>query len=198
MQQGVTQGIDGASERHPPLVIVSGAPASGKTTLSARLTAALRLALLAKDELKEVLYDTIGAPDRDMSRRLASPAYEVMWAVLRRLLDVGMGAIVESNFYRGASEVRLAPYVKRSRAVLIHCHTSRENIALRYATRASDPARHPMHFDTLQLGPVLDALDEGRYRPIQLDIPVLEVDTTSGYTPTIDQIVEFARREAGA
>ena len=55
---------------HPLIVLVNGAPASGKTTLSRRLAGDLGLPLLAKDAIKEVLYDTLGAPDRARSREL--------------------------------------------------------------------------------------------------------------------------------
>ena len=39
----------------PPLVLLGGAPGSGKTTLALPLAAALGLPLLAKEGLKEVL-----------------------------------------------------------------------------------------------------------------------------------------------
>jgi uridine kinase len=37
----------------PRMIVVSGAPASGKTTLAREISVVARLPLLAKDELKE-------------------------------------------------------------------------------------------------------------------------------------------------
>jgi predicted kinase len=56
-----------------PLVIVSGAPGSGKTTLATRLSQDLGLPMLDRDALKEALADAIGHPaDVDASARLGA------------------------------------------------------------------------------------------------------------------------------
>ena len=105
----------------PRLVIVSGAPASGKTTLAARLAETLMLPLIVRDELKEVLYDTLGAPDRPASRRLGAPAFELLYHVAERLLDASVGAVLEAHFVLEYSQARLTPLIARARAVVIHC-----------------------------------------------------------------------------
>ncbi len=181
-----------------PLVLVSGAPATGKTTLATLLAQRLRLPLLAKDELKEVLYDTLGAPDPQASRRLASPAYEILWMVLGRLLDAGVGAVVESNFYRGFSEPKLSPFIARTRAVLIHCHTERDNAVRRYAERFKRGERHPAHFDGMQTERIVANIDGGSFRPLELPVPTLVVDTTAGYSPDLDTLLAFIQQATGA
>ena len=64
------------------LVLVTGPPAAGKTTLAGPLAAELGFALLAKDKIKETLHDALGLdPDLAWSRRLGAATIELMWAL---------------------------------------------------------------------------------------------------------------------
>jgi hypothetical protein len=91
--------------RRPPYVVVSGPPASGKTTLARELAGRLRLPLVAKDTIKDALMSQLGAPDIETSRRLGRAAVAVMLAVAR---ESPVGAVVESNFYRSVAGDELA------------------------------------------------------------------------------------------
>ena len=70
----------------PPLVIVSGAPASGKTTLSRLLADRLPLPLLAKDRLRQIFGDAFNAETREESRRLIAPGFIVYSELISELL----------------------------------------------------------------------------------------------------------------
>ena len=56
------------------LVLVTGSPASGKTSLAQPLARQRGLPLLGKDAIKEALFDTLGTGGRTWSRRLGRPA----------------------------------------------------------------------------------------------------------------------------
>src|SRR6185295_8584245 len=60
-------------------VLVSGLPGSGKTTIAAPLATALDLPLLARDSIKESLWDALGAGDLAWSRRLGAASAETFW-----------------------------------------------------------------------------------------------------------------------
>ncbi len=176
----------------PLLVVVSGAPATGKTTLAIRLAQELQLPALLRDVIKEALCDTLGAPDRARSRELGAASYAVLYRVLTVLIEGGSGAVVESNFRCGQSEDGLRPQVERARSVLIHCQADAAEITRRYTNRE----RHPGHHDRAALPELLQDLKAGAFEPLDLEVPVLRVDTTAGYRPRPETIVDFVTSRA--
>ena len=178
--------------RRPMLVIVSGAPASGKTTLATKLAAELQLPLLLRDGIKETLADELGAADVEASQRLGAAANAVLYGVMGSLLRAGSGVVVESNFRHDRAEPELLPFVAASDARLVHCEAGAELILARYEARTGSPERHPAHMDALRKADLGRELQDGRFEPLRLDIPVLRVDTTDGYRPPLERIVEFA------
>jgi predicted kinase len=187
------------NERPPPLVaIVSGAPATGKTTLALRLAPALGLPVIGRDRIKEVLFDSLGVPELERSDEYGRASFHLMDATLRWLLDAGVGAVYESNFQRGLSETELRLHLPRCRAVQLHCQVDWEVQQARYEARALSGDRHPGHLDAERIAA---ARARGgtpgwkeRYRePLDLDVPTLRIDTTDGYRPSFEEIIAFAR-----
>lgn len=120
----------------PTLIIVSGAPGSGKTTLAHRLASDLHLPLISKDELKESLADATGTPlDMAASMQLGEVAYAILYFVAQRLLKAPTGLIIESNFRRGVSEPELRPLLASSDSRLIQCTAAPDVVLRRYGER---------------------------------------------------------------
>ena len=172
-----------------PLVIVTGAPAAGKSQLAERLAAELGLPLLGKDDVKLALYRTLGAADQRASHALGVAAFEVLFAVARRLLEAGGGVVLEGNFVRGRSEAQLAPIAALAAAVQVCCAATREETLRRYSGRR----RHPMHFDEANRERVMAAFESGRHEPLDLAIPTVRVDSTDGYRPPLAEILSLVR-----
>jgi predicted kinase len=169
------------------LVIVGGAPATGKTTLALALGASLALPVITKDDIKESLAAPFETGDRDWSRQLGIAAYSVLFTVADRVLAGGQGLVLESNFRRGISDAPLRALAALAPTVVIVCRTP--DARRRFAERATR-GRHRVHVD----GAVLDEWpgDDSAHQ-IDIGMPRLVVDTTDGYVPDLGKIVAFAR-----
>jgi predicted kinase len=149
------------------LVLVTGPPASGKTTLARPLAHHLGLPLLGKDTIKEALFDTLGTGDRAWSRRLGAASYAVLLALARELPE----AVLDANFYPDHGSGLLQAC---QQPIEVFCRCPAAEVERRFTRRA--PNRHPGHVDYVldaQLKAALDGV--GR---LGLGGPVLEVDTS--------------------
>jgi predicted kinase len=186
----------------PLVVVVSGAPATGKSTLALKLGAELDLPVLGKDRFKEVLFETLGTPELERSDDFGRASFYLMDAALRWLLDAGVGAVYESNFIRGLSEVELRAHLPRCRAVQLHCAVPHELIFERYEQRHLRGDRHPGHRDGERIERVRSGRRQVRWEhydePLDLDVPTLRIDTSDGYRPGLEEIVAFARERVQA
>ena len=97
------------------LVVVSGPPASGKTSLARALAHELDLPWISKDALKETLYDLFGSGE-ELEQRLEEAARRLLLTVAEQQLASDLSAIVESNFDRDAE---LEPKLDRAAARLL-------------------------------------------------------------------------------
>ena len=181
----------------PPLVIVSGAPASGKTTLSRLLADRLPLPLLAKDRLRQIFNDAFNVETREENRRLINPGFIVYSELISELLRLGVGVVAECNYHRGISETELRPVAALGTPVIVHCQVDRALSVRRFIARhklALPDRRYAFDGERiaeLERGIPQDSWE--RAETVEIDAPVLRVDTTDGYTPDLEGIVAFIR-----
>lgn len=157
----------------PLLILVHGPPGSGKTTIAEALATKLGLALFAKDEIKEELYESLGAVDPDASRRLGAAVYPILILIARQELLVGRSLVLEANFAAGEAEPAFAT-LPPHRLIQVHCAAPEEVIMERYLARD----RHPGHYDRVRAEEVRTAVSSGRHGPLALEGELIELDTT--------------------
>lgn len=188
------------TDERPLLIIVGGPPASGKSTLAEWLAEEFRLPLLSRDAFKEAMMDVLGSPDPEASHEYGAAAYKILAILQQQLVKAGVGAVLESNFLRGVSEQDLRPILPKSRSVAIYCETTVEESLRRFAERAQNGDRHPGHHDTdpEKMTELEEMLRSGCYDPLDLNIPYLVVDTTTGdYAPDQATIKRFVIDHTG-
>jgi predicted kinase len=176
------------------LVIVSGASASGKTDLAEQLRDALGYPLLAKDDFKETLMDVWPPQSREDSERIGQAGWPILFTAASAVVGRVPGLILEANFQSPYAEPRILELIPEADPCLIYCHASREATIARIEARKDDPDRHPGHFDEDGLPILFERIEQGAYRLDLPGVPVFDVDSTSGYTPSIEEILKRVSR----
>lgn len=121
------------------LVVVSGLPASGKSTLGHGLADRLGLPLLDKDAILEALFDSLGCEGPNDRSRWSRAADEVLF----RLAGQVRHAVLVS-WWHPADPARLA--AAGEHVVEVHCDCPVEVAAERFVRRR----RHHGHLDHLR------------------------------------------------
>lgn len=154
----------------PAFVIVSGPPASGKSTLAPELAVALGLPLIAKDTIKDALMAVLGAPDLNASRQLGRASVAAMLAVAA---ESPIGAVIESNFNRSVAGPELAKLP--GDVIELFCRCPADVAWERYRRRAG--TRHAGHFDHDRTRDEL--WNHEVAEPVAGPWPLLEIDTSA-------------------
>lgn len=167
-------------DRTPTLIIISGPPGAGKSTLARPLARHLGMPLFEKDAIKERFADDLGSIALSMNSQLGLAAILELYATTREMIHAGRDVVIESFFHHGRAETDLVPIVADARALLIHIYADTPILLSRYERRLHDPARHPIHEVGNRIGDLRHYLAEGICDPLDLDIPRIFIDTTYG------------------
>jgi predicted kinase len=181
------------------LLIISGPPAAGKTTLGRRIAGDFQIPFVAKDDIKEALFDSLGCSDLAWSRRLGRAGYELLYRLTEAQLVAGRSLAIESNF---SPEYATAPLLRMKakygfEPLQILCQAEEETLLRRYRARVESGERHPGHVDHLNYENVRPLLRNGRYPPLDLGGTVIEVDTNDVSTLDYDALLERIVRAIG-
>jgi predicted kinase len=156
----------------PLLVVVTGMPSSGKTTIAESLAERLRLPLIAKDDLKESLFETLGPGDVAWSGRLGDAAYDLIFGLARAMLSSRVSLILEANFFR--SQAPRFTALPEHVLVQIHCDAPLPVLLERYAARD----RHPGHHDDEKIKELPERHESHAHEPLDVPGEIVRLDTT--------------------
>jgi predicted kinase len=123
------------------LIVVSGAPGTGKSTIATAIATDLRWPLLSLDPVKELLADVLGLGDEDWSDRLGDAAAEVIFRQA-----VSFPEAVAEGWWRRARRDRAVEIFAGAIEVFCHCEPE---LALRRMRDRHGVSRHPIHRDVI-------------------------------------------------
>jgi predicted kinase len=178
----------------PTLIVVSGPAGTGKTTLAHCLARAVGCPAICRDEIKEGMVHAtpgfVAGPADEVTRR----TLPVFFRVLEVLLHAGVSTVAEAAFQDKVWRPNLEPFRDLARLQVIQCVVDPRLGWARTRDRAHANPLRRAHAD-------LDLDDEAAYRRllatfdrVAMDVPMLEVDTSDGYRPGLDEIVGFVGR----
>ena len=172
-------------------VLVTGPPASGKTTLSTALAHELGLPRLAKDTLKRGLLEVLHADGVDGSRTIGAAAVRGLLA----LAAEQRAAVLDSVWVApdSAERIRALP----APVVEVFCDCPLPELRRRYRSRAEQRSGGPDDFDLER--PEAELWNDRSLRPLAGGWQVVTVDTSVDVDlPALADAVRGAVEQEGA
>lgn len=189
-------------------ILIAGMPATGKSTLAEKLSAALSLPVFSKDAVKERLFDTIGFRSREEKVRLGEAAARIIEDCAEQMLRTGRPFIMENNF-----EDATLPFVQQLLSrhdctpLTILLTGDMKTLHARFVARDQSPERHRGHVvntcypETTPHAPVEPITYEAfaakmnarGFDRFSIGGPSLRVDTTDWAKVDVDAIIEWVR-----
>ena len=127
-------------------ILIAGTPASGKTTFAAYLADKLSLPVVSKDELKELLYDTVGFQGHSEKVTLSIASTQMLYYFAESIMRTGTAFIMENNFENvQKNDIQTLMQTYRYRPVVVRFGGDVQIIYQRYLERNTQPGRHGGH-----------------------------------------------------
>jgi predicted kinase len=181
----------------PTLVVVSGPPGSGKTTLAHAVAKAIPCPAICRDEIKEGLVhaeagDFQGARGDPLTLRTLPLFFEV----LRVLVAAGATIVAEAAFQDRVWRSGLEPLAELAQIRILHCNVDAAVSFERAARRSADNEDHRRAHGDSTAGKGMEdwAQAFATFDRISILAPSIDVNTTDGYTPDLAEIVAFVNR----
>lgn len=175
--------LDTARLNEPPLlVVVTGPPGSGKTTIAEEVRRRTGLPLIAKDAVKELLGEELAVTEPADSKRLGSAVFALIGHLVRELLEQRVSLIAEGNFAVGYP---LFDDLPPARIVQVHVSAPPDVLAARRRERSGE--RHSVHWDDEAEEEIVQRLAHGEWEPLPLEGKLIRIDTAA--SPDLDAVL---------
>ena len=127
-------------------ILVTGIPAAGKSTMAEVVSERLKLPVISKDAIKELLFDNVGFQSRAEKVKLGVASMEIMYYAAGQLMKAGQPFILENNFeYSSKQGIQTFLEKYQYSALTITLTGDYKVIYQRFLERENSPDRHRGH-----------------------------------------------------
>lgn len=165
---------------HPTLILVMGLPATGKTTLSNKISEAFDLPLICRDEIKVQIMNNVGWGDREWSKKVGQASYSLLDYMTGQMTRSKSSFILESDFAPEFANEKFNRIHQEGYSIIqIICSASDDIILERWKRRAAEDTSHPSRTEGEQgLNDLHDLIAKGQRQPLDVPSEIIHVDTS--------------------
>ena len=174
------------------LIIVTGRPAAGKSTLAKWLSHELRIPLVSKDEIREVLFDRLGWNDRPWAQKLGIVGIDLMYYFAKTQLLSGGSIILDNAFDPAVTTPQIIALQAETEAKIIQiiCNADSDILFDRFFERAEAGGRHPGHGDEKVEEPLRAYFAKNHSPKMELEGLTIELDTADFSSINYGELIE--------
>lgn len=161
------------------IVIITGAMATGKTSILNSLRNVSDVFTFSKDEIKEELFNSFDNLDLELTKRLGNASFSILLDLTDRVTTKGQSIVIEGNFRPKYNEAQVNDIVNKNKCDVLQilCKANSETILERIRSRQELGDRHKGHGDLNRDEEFERQISSGDYRFFDIEgSETIEVD----------------------
>lgn len=180
------------------ILIITGMPATGKTTNGKKIARKLHLPFFSKDAIKEILFDSISNNNAkyEDKRKIGVTSYDILYYQTEELMKAGISFILESNFVKQSSNILkklISTY--NYTCITIRFESDLKILHKRFLERETTSERHPGLIENGAFDNFENFKKQNeKCNEFKINNNEIIVDTTNFNKINIDEIINYIKK----